>query len=37
MEPLLPLRDEFALREGRARNGTTVFYDTFDGRLYAEA
>ncbi len=35
MEPLLTLRDEFELREGRARNGITVFYDTFDGRLYA--
>lgn len=35
MEPLLPLREEFALREGRARTGITVFYDTFDGRLYA--
>jgi CHAD domain-containing protein len=36
MEPLLALRNEFELREGRARNGTTVFYDTFDGRLYAD-
>jgi CHAD domain-containing protein len=31
-----PLRDEFELRAGRARTGTTTFYDTFDGRLYAE-
>jgi CHAD domain-containing protein len=29
------LRDEFELRAGRARTGTTIFYDTFDGRLYA--
>jgi CHAD domain-containing protein len=30
------LRDEFELRAGRARTGTTIFYDTFDGRLYAD-
>ena len=36
MEPLVPLRDEFVLREGRARRGITTFYDTFDGRLYAD-
>ena len=36
MEPLLTLRDEFELREGRARHGITVFYDTFDGRLHAD-
>ena len=44
MEHLLPagadvrtlLGDDFDVREGRARNGTTTFYDTFDGRLHAD-
>ncbi len=44
MEHLLPagvdvrtlLGTDFDLREGRARTATTTFYDTFDGRLYAD-
>ncbi len=30
------LEEHLELRAGRARTAVTTFYDTFDGRLYAE-